>query len=533
MEAGSQRGTGISSHMRVAIGLVALATLISSLQIYWHTFLDESENLYFGYRMSQGAVLYRDMFSHHFPFPYWWVAATTALAGKSIAAVRAAGVCFQMAAFATALWVSGAPVAVGVTAVVWSLVGYLYFGNLLILYTFKSLASMVMVAGAIMAPPPSARTVLLKLVLVGIFGAIAVLTDPTAVYFVAVTAGIAGWRFGWRAAVAVMAPGVVGTFATLAWLHAQGNWSAFVEHAFRFNRDVYAVFGRADGSSLRSMFPYDGISRQASTGLRIFDARWWHVEPETPLSLPGSLHDRWVLTGAAYRVSVITLAVRVARRRDHAGAIGLYGFAVLALALRGEEGFHSSTFALIALLSASVLATSEWPRVAASGVAGARLVRVAAAVALAMLAACGAVTLWSQRDELGYAANFGRYEALAAKLDALSCHDPSVRISYWPSDLLVNWFTDRLPISKYAYVLPWTLDVGRSDIEESLRHGQHILLVDLDGTIGPSRNAEYLHDLLATAEERLVSPERGIFVSPELLACGADDHAHGSGERVH
>jgi hypothetical protein len=499
--------------------LLAVAAVIGSLQIHWHTFLDESENLYFGYRMSQGDVLYVDMFSHHFPFPYWWVALTTYAFGKSIVAVRLSLVAFEVAAFAAAAWVGAVPIAVGMAAVLWSLVGWLYYGNLLIAYSFKALALMVVAAGVPFGASDDAAHDG-KHLLIGVFGAVAMLTDPTAVYIVGAMVLLLWARGGWRAAAAMALPGAVGVLGMVAWLHATGSWDAFMDYALRYNRDVYAVFGRAHASGLRAAVPYDGVFWNAVTALRVLDDRWWAVVPATPLSWPGALHDRWVLTGLAYRVYVIVLTLLLVLGGDRRRALGLYGFAVLALALRGQEGFHASTFALASLLSAGVVVTAELSALAQwRGSGTVRAVRGVVATGLVVLAACGASVLWRERAALAYEANFGRYEDLGRTIEARTCRDPGVRVSHWPSDLLVNWFADRLPLSKFTYVLPWTIDLGRDDLLAALRRERAVVTVDLDGTVGPYANADYLGELLTAMEDRFAQVERGVFLSRDLLAC--------------
>lgn len=524
MSSRARTDAGVRSLRRFAVPLLlAAAGIVCSLQIHWHTFIDESDNLYLGYRMSRGDVLYVDMFSHHFPFPYWWVALATSVFGKSIVAVRLSFVAFELLAFGAAAWVGAAPIAVGLAAVVWSVVGWLYYGNLLIAYSFKALALMVVAAGVLFGAESADGARGAKHLVAGVFGAVAMLTDPTAAYVVGFLVLILWARCGWRAAAAMAIPGLVGVLGMVAWLYATGSWHAFVDYALRFNRDVYAVFGRPHASGLRAAFPYDGVFWNAVTALRIFDDRWWALVPPTSLSLPGALHDRWVMTGLAYRVYVIVLALLLAGGGDRVRALGAYGFAVLALALRGQEGFHSSTFALVSLSCAAVVVTAELPALArrrSSRALGA--LRGMVAAALLVLAGCGASVLWNERAALAYERNFARYETLARSIDAWACDDPDVRVSQWPSDSLVNWFADRLPLSRFAWVLPWTIDLARDDLLAALRRERSIVLVDLDGSIGPYANVDYLAELLTAVTARSVQIERGVFLSRELSACRRD-----------
>ena len=69
--------------------------------------MDEADNLVVGLLLTRGYVLYRDVFSHHFPFPYYWVAAIVSLFGKSIFAVRLSVWLFQIVSFGIAMKLSG------------------------------------------------------------------------------------------------------------------------------------------------------------------------------------------------------------------------------------------------------------------------------------------------------------------------------------------------------------------------------------------------------------------------------------------
>jgi hypothetical protein len=54
--------------------LLSISFLIALTKVYYSRFVDEGDNLSVGWLLSQGSILYRDVFSHHFPFPYYWVA---------------------------------------------------------------------------------------------------------------------------------------------------------------------------------------------------------------------------------------------------------------------------------------------------------------------------------------------------------------------------------------------------------------------------------------------------------------------------
>jgi hypothetical protein len=59
------------------IGLVTL-----NITLYNHT--DEGDVLSVGWLISEGYILYKDIFSHHFPLPYYFVAFIIKIFGSSM-----------------------------------------------------------------------------------------------------------------------------------------------------------------------------------------------------------------------------------------------------------------------------------------------------------------------------------------------------------------------------------------------------------------------------------------------------------------
>jgi hypothetical protein len=56
---------------------ILLILLYFSISVYSSkigVFVDESDNIYGGHLINHGYLIYQDFFSHHAPFPYYWVA---------------------------------------------------------------------------------------------------------------------------------------------------------------------------------------------------------------------------------------------------------------------------------------------------------------------------------------------------------------------------------------------------------------------------------------------------------------------------
>ncbi|MCL4562537.1 MAG: hypothetical protein M1281_18235 [Chloroflexi bacterium] len=107
----------------VGAGLLAFSFGIGLATLYftYYNMADEGDTITVGWLISQGQVLYRDIFSHHFPFAYLWVGAVFRLFGPSILAARLSVVVFRTALFAASMKLSRMFFPTGLIAVVWSL----------------------------------------------------------------------------------------------------------------------------------------------------------------------------------------------------------------------------------------------------------------------------------------------------------------------------------------------------------------------------------------------------------------------------
>ena len=71
---------------KIGYFLLALSALIAISQIFYvyYNIGDEGDTFAVGWLIANGRCLYKDVFSHHFPFSYLWVAAIVKVFGASI-----------------------------------------------------------------------------------------------------------------------------------------------------------------------------------------------------------------------------------------------------------------------------------------------------------------------------------------------------------------------------------------------------------------------------------------------------------------
>lgn len=123
--------------------LLLLAFAVGSTVLSWHTFTDEADKLAGGFLISQGYVLYRDLFSHHFPFAYYWLALVFSIFPASVLVARLSVLWFQLITFSLLMRYTRRYIAVGAAAVTWNTGAYIYFGHMALYQTFAGPGSVV------------------------------------------------------------------------------------------------------------------------------------------------------------------------------------------------------------------------------------------------------------------------------------------------------------------------------------------------------------------------------------------------------
>lgn len=501
--------------------LLALAAVLAAVQLFWGVFADEGDNLAVGRLLCQGEILYRDLFSHHFPLPYHWVAAVTCLAGPSVLAVRASLLLVHVLLLGYVMVATRLYVATGLLALAWSALGHLYLGNLFIYHSIKASALLAVFVLTLAALTGIMRPRLRHALVAGLAAAIAFWSDPMAVYPLAVAFAIlvvARVRLAY--VVGMAAPGVLLGLLYLARFLWVGSLTPFVDSAWTFNIQVYGQYLNADPSRFAT------IAAQAVSGLGVLDARWRDANPLKPFAEIVAGPDRWLFTGLLFRLAVLATVVWLALRRRYAAAIYVYLLAAASLGTRRFEGFQAGAFALTALWCAGWLAAGGEGLAAQAAAAGRRVRRyagwLAQAVALALL-------LWpvgrsvgyivERRADLTYAANFAAIEERADLIRTLSCAAPGVTLAYYPGNPLLHMVTGLRPLAGYAFMWPWVAEVALPQVMAALDADAPTLIhVERQAVIWERPVADYLAPLLAYLDAHYTAVGNDFYQSPALAA---------------
>ena len=420
------------------VAVFLLALLLASSTVALGEFGDEADNLVLGNLLRQGHRLYGELFSHHFPGAYYWVACVQALVGTSIVATRVALACWQIGLLALTARLTRRSTALALLALAWSLLRVFSRGQMVL---YRSLSGVsVVVAGALAwdlldaeAPPAAGCCELL----LGLCGAWA--CSPTRWSSIRWASRSSCWPSGTGAAP----PSPRG----LGWdrrrlcsaLTASGGWADFYRDALLFNAHIYSRYTPTDPQRLTATV------KAAATGLGICDGQWWRLSWRPEDGLGTGAFDRWVATGLLYRFAVLAATVSLAsRRRWHEAAL-VYLLAAATLATE-DPNFRRQGFTLFALLCALELVLDQRGDAASTRrhqwLLGAMRLGIAAGLTWACVYSAGS----SPTAELSYDHTFGQQIRQAEMISAQVCDQADVKLAAYPDGRYLCLLTGLEPL---------------------------------------------------------------------------------------
>ena len=491
------------------------ATIIGILTLYRGAFGDEADNLAVGALVREGYALYRDVFSHHFPLPYYWMAVVVAICGRSLFAARFSILLLHMGAFALPMALNRERLALGLAALGWGLLRLFYRGNMVLYSSFcaPALAVVFVLTLGLLTERHPPRWA--KLALVGLAGAFAILSDPLAIYATAialVSLFIQHPRRGWAAAgVCALAGG-----AALGALAVAGTLDDFWREAILFNAQVYGKYLDTNPVRLKE------LAKMALTALEFFDRAWWHADPLRPISTQYTQFDQWVFTGLLYRAACLALTAFLAWRRQWRAAAFAYLFAAATLVINKWD-FRGQPFVLTAIIALMLVLTGLYQALPSHRTA--RVAGLILGVGLALMAAWLGLrlgfSLVSSRQSLS-SQTFRPWREQAEQMLSLSCHHPEARLGIYPGggSIYTYFFSGMKPVSRYVFMWPWVAEVGIEEVIGALdQEGTMALVVRQEAVIWERYDTRvYLRPLDEFLQTHYVPVGEGMYRSPALEA---------------
>lgn len=499
----------------VGWALIAISVGVSLITIYKGAFGDEADNLVVGGLILRGFALYRDVFSHHFPFPYYWMTIVIGLFGKSIFIARLSVLAFQTVAFVLSMRLSGDYLLVGVMAVIWSIVRSFYSGNMVIYSSFAGVSLLLILITILAILQQRISPSWKHWLVIGLFSVISILSDPLSVYAVAIAMFfLLTKKPVWGIYASLVIGGLLLLYVGV--LFVTGSIQAFWSNTILFNSQIYAKYVYAN--PLRVGELYD----MAIMGLGITDKTWLNLDPFKPITAGYTDLDRWFFTGFLYRFSVIATTLFLAAKKQFRAAFFMYLFAASVLIINPWD-FRGQPFILVSLWAVSTLITFEWWH----DTSNTSLKIFQIIIGFMVLAVTGwlclrlSVNIYHKLNTYGES-QFTEFKDNSTYIQQLTCHQPDVLLAHYPGGSYYYWFTGMKPVSKYVFMWPWVAEVGLEDVIDELGQKQTLAIVVMHETViwdkyDTKVYLRLLHNLLEINYHKVAE---GIYISPALyLRC--------------
>jgi hypothetical protein len=491
--------------------LLGVAFLVGCSTLYAYSFGDEADSLWIGLLLSRGYLLYRDIFSHHFPFQDYWAAAVIALFGKSIFAIRLSVWVFQIASIGIAMKLSRLYRPLAVAALIWSIIRHLYSANMLLYPAFAGASLTVVFATVVAILLQKVDADWSRSLAIGFFSTVAILSDPLSIYAVTIALGFLVITNRKQGIVALLCTGA-GLLAYAIAMAATGTLQDFVNDAILFNTQVYSKYLNLGPLRLKMLW------EEAVTALGIVDSRWLNFDPFKAIS--SSSFDSWAFTGFLFRLAVIVGTILLLVQKDYRAGGFLYLFSA-AMLLNRPQGFRAAGFIMVALVAASAVITGAWwknvnknimrLRVAAGALIGFMVIWLGLRVAVH--------SYLQDPGNLSWERHFARHEATAAEFERMACGQSGVLLGFYPGPGYAHWFTEMEPVSGYWLMYPWVAEVGLDDVLETLNQAGVRAIVRIRGReVKGYDPRDYLRPLSEYLDENYVRVSDGVYLSPTLAS---------------
>ncbi len=527
--------------------MLGLAFLLGLSKLWYGRFVDEHDNITIGWLLTEGYTLYRDVFSHHFPFPYYWNALVISIFGNSFIAIRIALLTLQIGLFAMGMRITKFYLAIGLTALSWNLINQFHRGQEAIYASFEGIFTTTIFIIIFWSLVTRNRLRKPVLVFLGILMALAILTDPLMVYPVGIallTLFAAGWQANAQQPLmrkVLRAVGLpLGTILLIGaiytgYLALSGTALNFYHSAVWFNNEIYAKY--VDAQPLRLA----RIGQELFSGLNILDGRWYRelspfIELETYRSVKLNnehLYAGWIFTGFLSRLSILTCGLALVFDRKYWGAIALYGFSA-SLLVRADDGLYALGFTMLSLFAAFYLLTNlrqpSWlfDYIAVRKGAWSTARKAAKYIWYPLLLIIAIMQFWSAfRGGFYIAKNWNTmmskrhitlYEKLGDDIHNLTCSQANVELSVFPINPIVHFVTEIPPASKYVFMYPWVAEIGQVELIADLReHPSAVVWINTARKSGaPDGVAAYMADTIKFLDEEYFIIGDDFWMSPEL-----------------
>lgn len=524
------------THFVFHTSLFVLGLAAAILVINVGAFGDEGDNLAGGVLVSQGQMLYRDFFSHHFPFPYLFLGLVFRIFPATLVSARLALVFFVLLIFLFLFFVTKKYILISLTYFFWAMLLRFYDGNMLLYHTFTGITVFGLFVLFMHVNQPTKTTTprqLSKWEMAGIIclSFIALASDAMAILPVSLL--LIGIWIGSRDLKGMGNIGGLliglGLWVTL-WLLSNHAFQDFIQQAIVFNLKYYARYY----SLLKQnwLISYGKILLNA---YQIFKPAVWmnsnlpaqlQAYPDLLKSFFGGFYLRFLF--------LISVAGLLIKKQWWRALLGYLFFGILFF--RSRNNFFQQGMVMIAIFLSwhllirfvyglrHSLLSYTWRKLPHVVVQVILIVLIVTFLAGSMFISWK--DLWQDPDQLRYETHYAYYEGVAARLKDLACNQVGVQVALYPGDPVSLFLSGYNPVGGYLYMYPWVADYAEEEMLPVFAEGKGkfvIASVNVSGEIWQRPTADFLGVFDAYLAQHYFQTDDGYYISPALYeAC--QDH---------
>jgi len=446
----------------IACLLIGVSTLNSRI------FSDEEDNFAVGSLILKGFLPYKDIFSHHFPFAYYWTFIVFLFAPNSIFVARFSILFFQIVIFGIIAFETKNYVAASIATITWILLRNFESGNMVLYHTFAAFSLTLIYAivyGFV------AETLLIntrRLIIIAFASMIAILSTPLSAYAVGVAYIAIIYKLiklsKQRLLFIFVTISVGLIFIFIGYLIVTNTIIDFIEDAILFNKNIYAKYNSFYSFQLKR-----GVLTLIDNLISIFQLRehiWYNFDPMRPISREYGWIDQWIFTGFIFRASFIIYIIKNLINKKASAAIFIAFFAASILTI-GRWGFHGQPLIVCGLYTTAMII---------QGIKGERLnyknivndldfmVRMVLLLMVFWLNIRLINALHKNLDGLPYQKLYAPILKQSKKLKQLTCNNDDVTLLYYPNGYQYYFFTGIKPFSRHLAMWPWMAEIGEEEV---------------------------------------------------------------------
>lgn len=508
---------GIQKQILIGYGLLILSLFIGILNLQTGIFVDEEDNLLMGSLILRGFLPYRDIFSHHFPFAYFWTSLVYLLSNESILLARLSVLLFQILIFYVSMRLSSNYILFGLVSLIWSLIRAYYWGNMLLYHSIAApiTASLYLITYLILAKDitPTKK----HGVFIALMSAALLLLTPLTVYaliFVFLFIFVNNKKLFFLTSITF----TVALSLIFVYLIFTGSLNEFVNQAILFNLNVYNKYnsfyrGQTEGGIL-------AVAQSVYRVLDIGNKAWYNFDLFKPLLLVYQDIDQWIFTGFHYRFAWISLFAYLLFNKKLSTAFFSLFFGAYLLSV-GKFGFHGQPFVITPLLVSS-LTILLYLKTKFNNIY-LNFIRWALGLSLLFFMSWLCLrliqSLNNPQNLISYREQYEVHIEIASRIKKWTCNKDDVNLIYYPAGYRQHFFTRLLPLTKFTTMYPWIAEVGQDEVIHALNNEDALVIVYIEPIeVWGRKVVNYLSPMINLVKDKYVQIDDWVFVSPSLYS---------------